>query len=97
MASQAEQQNLTGDQWGVMNETGNYPGQTWLWFFGMLYHVPPFDTAANVDLIAVIIFGFLFLVLALVPFIPGLRSIPRWIPVHRLIWRRSVIAEADTE
>jgi hypothetical protein len=21
------------------------------------------------------------------PFIPGLRDIPRWIPVHRLIWR----------
>ena len=25
--------------------------------------------------------------LVLLPFIPGLRSIPRWIPVHRLIWR----------
>ena len=23
---------------------------------------------------------------AFVPFIPGLRSIPRWIPLHRLIW-----------
>ena len=22
-----------------------------------------------------------------VPFIPGVRSIPRWIPIHRLIWR----------
>jgi len=21
------------------------------------------------------------------PWIPGLRSIPRWIPVHRLVWR----------
>jgi hypothetical protein len=21
------------------------------------------------------------------PFIPGLRSIPRWIPIHRLVWR----------
>ena len=26
--------------------------------------------------------------LALVPFIPILRDIPRWIPIHRLIWRR---------
>jgi hypothetical protein len=25
--------------------------------------------------------------LLLVPFTPGLRDIPRWIPVHRLIWR----------
>jgi hypothetical protein len=22
-----------------------------------------------------------------VPLIPGLRDIPRWIPVHKLIWR----------
>jgi len=29
----------------------------------------------------------LTLVLMLVPFIPGLRSIPRWIPIHRLVWR----------
>jgi hypothetical protein len=23
-----------------------------------------------------------------VPLIPGLRDIPRWIPIYRLIWRR---------
>jgi hypothetical protein len=23
-----------------------------------------------------------------VPFIPGLRDVPRWIPIYRLIWRR---------
>ena len=27
------------------------------------------------------------------PFIPGLRSIPRWIPVHRLIWRQQYRTE----
>jgi hypothetical protein len=26
--------------------------------------------------------------LALVPFIPILRDIPRWVPIHRLIWRQ---------
>jgi hypothetical protein len=31
--------------------------------------------------------GVLTLLLALLPFIPGLRTIPRWIPLHRLIWR----------
>jgi hypothetical protein len=25
--------------------------------------------------------------LVLVPFIPGIRSIPRWVPLHRLVWR----------
>jgi len=29
----ADAQHLTGDQWGVMNETGSYPGQPWLWLF----------------------------------------------------------------
>ena len=27
------------------------------------------------------------LLLLLVPFVPGLRSIPRLIPIHRLIWK----------
>jgi hypothetical protein len=25
--------------------------------------------------------------LAVIPFLPILRDIPRWIPIHRLIWR----------
>jgi hypothetical protein len=29
----------------------------------------------------------LTLLLALVPFVPGLRSIPRWSRVYRLIWK----------
>jgi hypothetical protein len=33
------------------------------------------------------------LLLALVPFIPILRDIPRWIPLHRLIWRRSASSD----
>jgi hypothetical protein len=31
--------------------------------------------------------GLATVLLLLVPFIPGLRDIPRLIPVHRLIWR----------
>ena len=33
------------------------------------------------------IIGVLTLLVILLPFIPGLRSIPRLIPVHKLIWR----------
>ena len=80
--------NLTGDQWGVMNETGSYPGQPWLWLFQMWYHVQPgCGNSANVDLIAIYLTGLATMLLLFVPFIPGLRDIPRWIPVHRLIWR----------
>ncbi len=79
--------HLTGAQWGVMNETGSYPGQPWLWLYTLWYQVPGFDNSANVDLIAVYLTGAATLLLLAVPFIPGLRDIPRLLPVHRLIWR----------
>jgi hypothetical protein len=87
--------HLSGDLWGMMNETGLYPGQTWLWLYTMWYQVPPFtsDTgflglnAGNADLGIIILMTVLTGLLALVPFIPILRDIPRWLPIHRLIWR----------
>ena len=86
-ANQATAMHLTGDQWGVMNETGSYPGQPWLWLYQLWYHVPGWQNSTNVDLIAIYMTGLSTLLLLLVPFIPGLRDIPRWIPIHRLIWR----------
>ena len=88
MSNLAADQHLTGDQWGVMNETGSYPGQTWLWLYSVWYQLPPFNTAPNADLVIVLIVLALTTLLALVPFMPILRDIPRWVPVHRLIWRR---------
>jgi cytochrome b/b6/petB-like protein len=85
--NQAAAMNLTGDQWGVMNETGSYPGQPWLWLYQLWYHVPGWRNSFNLDLIAIYMTGLATLLLLLVPFIPGLRDIPRLIPVHRLIWR----------
>jgi hypothetical protein len=90
--SLAEDQHLIGDQWGMMNETGQYPGQTWLWLYTAWYQLPPFQEggwfAANADLVVVLIMGVLTALLALVPFVPGLRDIPRYVPLYRLIWRR---------
>lgn len=83
----AAAQHLTGDQWGMMNETGNTPGQSWLWLFSFFYQVPPFSSLANADLVVVLIMGLLTALLAVLPMIPGLRTIPRWIPLHRIIWR----------
>jgi len=37
--------------------------------------------------VAIYLTGAATILLLLVPFIPGLRDIPRWIPVHRLVWR----------
>jgi hypothetical protein len=86
-AGLAEKQHLLSSQWGVMNETGSYPGQTWLWLYTMWYQIPPYNSSSSADLLVILTMGVLTVALALVPFIPGLRDIPRWIPVHRLIWR----------
>jgi hypothetical protein len=86
-ATQAANMHLTGDQWGVMNETGSYPGQPWLWLFQLWYHVNPFANSDSVDIWAVYLTGLGTLLLLAIPFIPGLRDIPEVIPVHRLIWR----------
>ena len=91
----AQDQSLTGSQWGMMNETGSYPGQTWLWLYTMWYQVWPFNSdsgfiglnSGNADLGIVFLMTILTAALALIPFIPILRDIPRWIPLHRLIWR----------
>jgi Cytochrome b(N-terminal)/b6/petB len=85
--SKATALHLTGEQWGVMNETGSYPGQPWLWLFTLWYQVPGFSASANVDMIAVYLTGLGTILLLLIPFIPGLRDIPRLIPIHRLVWR----------
>jgi len=95
LSGQAESWNLLGDQWGMMNETGRYPGQTWLWLYTMWYQVWPFtsDTgflglnSSNADLGIIILMTVLTAALAAVPLIPILRDIPRWVPIHRLIWR----------
>ncbi len=87
-SSLAQAQHLNGDQWGVMNETGSYPGQPWLWLYTLWYQIPAFSSSANVDLIAIYLTGLATALLLLVPFIPGIRSIPKIIPVYKLIWRQ---------
>jgi hypothetical protein len=89
LEDQARAENLGGDQWGMMNEAGNYPGQPWMWLYTFWYQVKPFSTSGNADalvwgLMAVLTLGLIFL-----PFIPGLRALPRHLGVHKLIWRRS--------
>jgi hypothetical protein len=87
-ADRATAEHLTGDQWGVMNETGSYPGQPWLWWFQLWYHMQPgWGNSDNIDLIAIFMTAVGTLLLLLIPFIPGLRDIPRLIPLHRLVWR----------
>jgi hypothetical protein len=87
LEERAEQQHLLGDQWGMMNETGSYPGQSWLWLYTFWYQIEPFKNSENADILVVLVMTLLSIAFVCVPFIPVVRSIPRWIPVHRLIWR----------
>ncbi len=93
LAARAQQQHLLGSQWGMMNETGSYPGQVWLWLYTFWYQVQPFSTSDNADLLVFLVMGALSLALVLIPFIPGLRDIPRWIPLYRYIWRDHYAAQ----
>ena len=88
LAADAHGQHLAGNQWGMMNEVGNYPGQTWLAPYTFWYQIPPYNTSPNGDALVWGTMGVLGALFVLLPFIPGLRSIPRAIPVYRLIWRR---------
>jgi hypothetical protein len=85
--NRAQEQHLLGTQWGMMNETGSYPGQVWLWLYTFWYQIKPFSTSANADVLVMAVMGVLSLAFVLIPFIPGLRDLPRRVPIYKLIWR----------
>ena len=57
--------NLQGGTWGMMNETGRYPGQAWLWLYSFWYQIPPFNNeesiGANADAYIMVLMGALSL------------------------------------
>ena len=79
--------HLIGSQWGMMNETGNYPGQAWLWLYTLGYQVPAYASSPNADALVMATTVVLTLALVLLPWIPGLNRLPRLLGVYRLIWR----------
>lgn len=83
----AQQYHLVGSQWGMMNETGNYPGQAWLWLYTFWYQVPAYANSPNADALVWATMAVLSLALLLLPWIPGLNRLPRLLGVYRLIWR----------
>lgn len=97
MDDKATAAHLQGNTWGMMNEPGGYPGQTWLAPFSFWYQLPVFNSeaesgfaatlTANGDIYIFTIIGIFMLALLTLPFIPGLRDIPRWIPIHKLVWK----------
>jgi hypothetical protein len=93
LANRAQAEQLSGDQWGMMNETGSYPGQVWLWLYTFWYQIKPFSTSANADVLVMGVMGLLSVAFVLVPFLPGVRTLPRRIPIYKLIWREHYRAQ----
>ncbi len=87
LTERAEAQHLLGEQWGLMNETGSYPGQPWLWLYALWYQVEPMKSSPNADIQVLLIMTVLSLAFICIPFIPGVNRLPRKIPIYKLIWK----------
>ena len=89
LSGRAQTQHLLGEQWGMMNETGSFPGQVWLWLYTFWYQIKPFTTswAANADIAVMAVMGVLSLAFVMIPLIPGVSDLPRRLPIYKLIWR----------
>jgi quinol-cytochrome oxidoreductase complex cytochrome b subunit len=88
LPDKASAENLAGDQWGMMNEPGPYPGQAWLWLYTAWYQVPagPFN-GPNADVAVALVMLILTAILFLIPVIPGLKRLPEYLKLYRAIWR----------
>lgn len=87
LGAEAQRLHLLSTQWGMMNETGNYPGAVWLWLYTFWYQIPPFSTSASGDLLIMTVMGILTTAFVLTPWIPGVNRLPRYLRIYRLIWR----------
>ena len=87
LSERAEGQHLLGEQWGMMNETGSFPGQPWLWLYALWYQVEPFKSSENADILVMLVMGLLSLAFICIPFIPGINILPRKIPLFKVIWK----------
>ncbi len=87
LEKRAKAQHLLGTQWGMMNETGSYPGQVWLWLYTFWYEIEPFKSSPSGDLDVMLVMAVLSLAFICIPFLPGVRDLPRKIPIYKLIWR----------
>lgn len=85
--SVAESLDMLGSQWGVVHETGAYPGAWWLGPYAFFYQIPPMSSSPNGDLQVALIMVLIFLILIFLPVIPGLNRIPRVVRLYRLVWR----------
>lgn len=84
----AHRLELEGNQWGIIHEErAPYPGPWWMTIVTAIYQIPFIANASAADAIALVSGMMLFILLMAAPWIPVLNRMPRFLAVHRLIWR----------
>jgi hypothetical protein len=80
--------DLTGPQWGIIHSAvPGYPGAWWMTIPTWIYQWPFVANSTAPDAMALSLGFLVWLILALIPWIPGLNRLPRWLGVYRLIWK----------
>ena len=77
---------LAGNTWGIINEVGNWPGAWWLFPYTFWYQWGPGLNGASADLWAMIMTGLVSLPFMFLPWIPGLRAIPKKLGLYKVMW-----------
>jgi hypothetical protein len=77
---------LAGGTWGIMNEVGNWPGAWWLFPYTSWYQWGYGATGASGDLYVMVMTVLFALPFIFLPWIPGLRDIPKATRVYKLMW-----------
>jgi hypothetical protein len=81
-------QSMAGGNWGIIHPAINgYPGAWWMTIPTWIYQWPFVANSTASDALALGIGFFFWLALALTPWIPGWNRLPRYLGVHRLIWK----------
>jgi hypothetical protein len=77
---------LAGGTWGIVNEVGNWPGAWWLFPYSFWYQWGPGATSTSADLYVMLCTGAVSVLFLGLPWIPGLRDIPKVTRVYRIMW-----------
>ncbi len=78
---------MSGPNWGLIHPAINgFPGAWWITIPAWIYTWPVVANSPASDTLAISISLLFWLMLFLIPVIPGLKKSPRYLGIHRLIW-----------
>ena len=80
---------LLGTQFGIIHEEKvPYPGPWWMTIVTVIYQIPYIANSPAADALALGAGMILFLLLVFAPWLPVINRLPRYLGIHRLIWKQ---------